>query len=160
MIAAAPGRASRPNKPDLYAAAPGCCASSTGKVWTLDPEGIAGEPAGGGGRCPTSPPTAARPNATDAFVGLPPPRTRQRTRSLTAGRSSWRFLRAAALNGRAITYCYLWCTRPHDETPATILEEHGLRLTAASVLSQVHAPVEQRGGDTAPPRGSSSSSRW
>ena len=56
------------------------------------------------------------------------------------------FLRAAALDGRAITDCYLWCTRPHDETPATILEEHGLRLTAASVLSQVHAPVEQRGG--------------
>ena len=34
----------------------------------------------------------------------------------------------------------------HDETPATILEEHGLKLTTASVLSQVHAPVEQRGG--------------
>ena len=62
-IAAAPGACfATSNKPDLYAATR-LLREQHGEVWVLDPEGIAGEPAGGGGtRCPTSPPTAARPS--------------------------------------------------------------------------------------------------
>ena len=55
-------------------------------------------------------------------------------------------LRAAALAERPITQAFLWSTRPNDDEPARILEEHGLELAAASVLDHVHAPFEQRGG--------------
>ena len=47
---------------------------------------------------------------------------------------------------RPITQALLWSTRPNDDEPARILEEHGLELAAASVLDQVHSPFEQRGG--------------
>ena len=56
------------------------------------------------------------------------------------------FMRAAALDHRPLTDCYVWSTKPHDETPARILEAHGLRLMAASVMGEIDAPVEQRGG--------------
>jgi type IV secretory pathway TraG/TraD family ATPase VirD4 len=148
-ILAAPGPCfATSNKPDLYAATR-LTREQHGRIWTLDPEGIAGEPATWWWD-PLSYVTSDRTavELTDAFVGAyrhpdsrPDPFFDPAGQKLVAN-----FLRAAALDGRPITDCYLWCTRPHDDTPAVILEHHGLKLAAASVLSQVHAPVEQRGG--------------
>ena len=45
-----------------------------------------------------------------------------------------------------MTQAFLWSTRPNDDEPARILQDHGLELAAASVLDHVHAPFEQRGG--------------
>ena len=136
------------NKPDLYAATR-LLREQRGRVWTLDPERIAGERARWWWN-PLSYVTSDRRaiELTDAFVGAyrhpdarPDPFFDPQGQKLVAN-----FLRAAALDDRPIVDCYLWCTRPHDETPARILEDHGLRLASASVLSQVHAPFEQRGG--------------
>jgi type IV secretory pathway TraG/TraD family ATPase VirD4 len=55
-------------------------------------------------------------------------------------------LLAAALDGRPITDVYTWLTRETDETPADILREHGIRLTADQVAGVISAPDKQRGG--------------
>ena len=47
---------------------------------------------------------------------------------------------------RPVTQAFRWSTRPNDDEPARILQDHGLELAAASVLDHVHAPFEQRGG--------------
>jgi len=142
-IASAPGACfATSNKPDLYAATR-LLREQHGAVWTLDPEAIAGEPPGWWWD-PLSYVTSDRRaiELTDAFVGAyRHPDARPDAFFDPAGQKLVaNFLRAAALDGRPITDCYLWTTRPHDQTPATILEEHGLQLAAASVLSQVHAP--------------------
>lgn len=55
-------------------------------------------------------------------------------------------LLAAALDNRPITDVYLWLTRPSDERPVEILEEHGFELSSAQVGGVVALPEKQRGG--------------
>ncbi|GAA1821380.1 type IV secretory system conjugative DNA transfer family protein [Agromyces neolithicus] len=55
-------------------------------------------------------------------------------------------LLAAALSSRPITDVYLWTTRPADETPAEILEEHNYTLQAARLFGAINLPDKQRGG--------------
>jgi type IV secretory pathway TraG/TraD family ATPase VirD4 len=148
-LRAAPGAAfSTSNKPDCYAATR-LAREQTGTVWTLDPEQIASQPAAwwwnplsyvssdrtAAELCGAFVDAYRHPDARDdAFFE---PKGQQLVQNL---------LRAAALDGRALTDCYLWSTRPEDDTPAIILTEHGLTLQAASVMAEVHAPGDQRGG--------------
>jgi type IV secretory pathway TraG/TraD family ATPase VirD4 len=148
-ILSAPGAAfATSNKPDLYAATR-LLRERTGTVWTLDPEQLVGEQAWWWWN-PLSYVTSDRKAAelTGAFVDAyrhpdakPDPFFDPKGERLVEA-----FMRAAALDHRPLTDCYLWSTKPHDETPARILEAHGLRLTAASVMGEIDAPVEQRGG--------------
>ncbi len=55
-------------------------------------------------------------------------------------------LLAAALDHRPITQVYVWVTRPNDEEPAQILDQHHYDLQAKAVLADVHAPDKQRQG--------------
>lgn len=55
-------------------------------------------------------------------------------------------LLAASLDGRPITDVYVWLTRPSDERPAEILEEHGFELSSAQVGGVIALPEKQRGG--------------
>ena len=55
-------------------------------------------------------------------------------------------LLAAALDKRPLTDVYIWLTRPSDETPAEILEEHGYTLSAAQLNGVIALPEKQRGG--------------
>ncbi len=128
---------------------PRCCASATGRCGRLDPEQLVGEPASWWWN-PLSYVTSDRKAAelTGAFVDAyrhpdakPDPFFDPKGEKLVEA-----FMRAAALDHRPLTDCYLWSTKPHDETPARILEAHGLRLMAASVMGEIDAPVEQRGG--------------
>ena len=118
-------------------------------MWNFDPEQIAaGEPDWWWN--PLSYVTSDRRalELTDAFVGAyrdpdarPDPFFDPAGQELVS-----HLLRAAALDDRPITQAFLWSTRPNDDEPARILQEHGLELAAASVLDHVHAPFEQRGG--------------
>jgi type IV secretory pathway TraG/TraD family ATPase VirD4 len=148
-ILSAPGAVfATSNKPDLYAATR-LLRERRGTVWTLDPEQLVGEPARWWWN-PLSYVTCDRKAAelTGAFVDAyrhpdakPDPFFDPKGERLVEA-----FMRAAALDHRPLTDCYLWATKPHDETPARILQEHGLRLMAASVMGEIDAPVEQRGG--------------
>ena len=148
-LLAAPGAAfATSNKPDLYAATRGL-REQNGRVWNFDPEKLAA----GGSDWWWNPLTYVTSDRralelTDAFVGAyrdpdarPDPFFDPAGQELVS-----HLLRAAALSGRPITQAFLWSTRPNDDEPARILEEHGLDLAAASVLDHVHAPFEQRGG--------------
>ena len=140
---------SRPPTSPTSTPPPAWSASSPDRSGTSTPNSSpAGNPAGGGTRSATSPPTAARLELTDAFVGAyrdpdarPDPFFDPAGQELVAN-----LLRAAALDKRPITQTLLWSTRPTDDEPAQILQEHGLELAAASVLDHVHSPFEQRGG--------------
>lgn len=55
-------------------------------------------------------------------------------------------LLAAALDGQPITTAYAWVTRPNDDRPADILDEHGYDMVAAQVRGVINAPDKQRGG--------------
>jgi type IV secretory pathway TraG/TraD family ATPase VirD4 len=148
-ILSAPGACfATSNKPDLYAATR-LLRERTGTVWTLDPEQLAGERPSWWWN-PLSYVTSDRKAAelTGAFVdAYRHPESRPDGFFDPKGEKLVEaFLRAAALEGRPLTDCYEWTNRPHDETPARILERHGLRLMAASVMGEVDAPVEQRGG--------------
>ena len=120
-----------------------------GRVWNFDPEQIAaGEPDWWWN--PLSYVTSDRRalELTDAFVGAyrdpdarPDPFFDPAGQELVS-----HLLRAAAIAERPITQAFLWSTRPNDDEPARILQDHGLELAAASVLDHVHAPFEQRGG--------------
>ena len=148
-ILSAPGACfTTSNKPDSYTATR-LLRERVGTVWTLDPEQLVGEPPTWWWN-PLSYVTSDRKAAelAGAFVDAyrhpdakPDPFFDPKGESLVEA-----FLRAAALDGRPLTDCYQWSTRPHDDTPARILERHGLRLMAASVMGEVDAPVEQRGG--------------
>ena len=85
---------------------------------------------------------------TDAFVGAyRDPDARPEPFFDPAGQELVsHLLRAAALDGRPITQAPLWSTRPNDDEPARILQDHGLELAAASLLDNIHSPFEQRGG--------------
>ncbi len=148
-VLAAPGAAfATSNKPDLYAATR-LIREQQGSVWNFDPEQLAaGEPDWWWN--PLTYVTSDRRalELTDAFVGAyrdpdarPDPFFDPAGQELVS-----HLLRAAALAGRPITQAFLWSTRPNDDEPARILEDHGLALAAASVLDHVHAPFEQRGG--------------
>ncbi len=148
-LLAAPGAAfATSNKPDLYAATR-AVREQHGQVWNFDPEQLAaGEPDWWWN--PLTYVTSDRRalELTDAFVGAyrdpdarPDPFFDPAGQELVS-----HLLRAAALAERPITQAFLWSTRPNDDEPARILEEHGLELAAASVLDHVHAPFEQRGG--------------
>ena len=146
---AAPGAAfATSNKPDLYAATRGV-REQRGRVWNFDPEQLAAGEADWWWN-PLSYVTSDRRalELTDAFVGAyrdpdarPDPFFDPAGQELVS-----HLLRAAALADRPITQAFLWSTRPNDDEPARILQEHGLELAAASVLDHVHAPFEQRGG--------------
>ena len=148
-ILSAPGAVfATSNKPDLYAATR-LLRERTGTVWTLDPEQLVGEAASWWWN-PLSYVTSDRKAAelTGAFVDAyrhpeakPDPFFDPKGEKLVEA-----FMRAAAADDRPLTDCYLWSTKPHDDTPARILEGHGLRLMAASVMGEIDAPVEQRGG--------------
>jgi type IV secretory pathway TraG/TraD family ATPase VirD4 len=148
-ILSAPGACfATSNKPDLYAATR-LLRERNGDVWTLDPEQLVGEPASWWWN-PLSYVTSDRKAAelTGAFVDAyrhpesrPDPFFEPKGERLVEA-----FMRAAALDHRPLTDCYLWSTKPHDDTPARILEAHGLQLMAASVMGEIDAPVEQRGG--------------
>ena len=148
-LLAAPGAAfATSNKPDLYAATR-LVREHHGQVWNFDPEQLAaGEPDWWWN--PLTYVTSDRRSLelTDAFVGAyrdpdarPDPFFDPAGQELVS-----HLLRAAALSQRPITQAFLWSTRPNDDEPARVLEEHGLELAAASVLDHVHAPFEQRGG--------------
>jgi hypothetical protein len=148
-LLAAPGPAfATSNKPDLYAATRGV-REQHGRVWNFDPEQLAAGEADWWWN-PLSYVTSDRRalELTDAFVGAyrdpdarPDPFFDPAGQELVS-----HLLRAAALADRPITQAFLWSTRPNDDEPARILQEHGLELAAASVLDHVHAPFEQRGG--------------
>ena len=118
-------------------------------MWNFDPEQLAaGEPDWWWN--PLSYVTSDRRalELTDAFVGAyrdpdarPDPFFDPAGQELVS-----HLLRAAALAERPVTQAFLWSTRPNDDEPARILQDHGLELAAASVLDHVHAPFEQRGG--------------
>ena len=148
-VLAAPGAAfATSNKPDLYAATR-LLRERHGRVWNFDPEQLAaGEPDWWWN--PLTYVTSDRRalELTDAFVGAyrdpdarPDPFFDPAGQELVS-----HLLRAAVLSGRPITQAFLWSTRPNDDEPAQILEDHGLQLAAASVLDHIHAPFEQRGG--------------
>jgi type IV secretory pathway TraG/TraD family ATPase VirD4 len=148
-LLAAPGAAfATSNKPDLYAATR-AIRERDGRVWNFDPEAIAaGEPDWWWN--PLSYVTSDRRalELTDAFVGAyrdpdarPDPFFDPAGQELVS-----HLLRAAAIADRPVTQAFLWATRPNDDEPARILQDHGLELAAASVLDHVHAPFEQRGG--------------
>ena len=148
-LLAAPGAAfATSNKPDLYAATR-LVREQGGRVWNFDPEQVAaGEPDWWWN--PLSYVTSDRRalELTDAFVGAyrdpdarPDPFFDPAGQELVS-----HLLRAAAIAERPVTQAFLWSTRPNDDEPARILQDHGLDLAAASVLDHVHAPFEQRGG--------------
>jgi TraM recognition site of TraD and TraG len=148
-LLSAPGAAfATSNKPDLYAATR-LLREERGRVWNFDPEQLAaGQPDWWWN--PLSYVTSDRRalELTDAFVGAyrdpdarPDPFFDPAGQELVS-----HLLRAAALDGRPITQALLWSTRPNDDEPARILQEHGLELAAASVLDNIHSPFEQRGG--------------
>ena len=148
-LLAAPGAAfATSNKPDLHSATR-LIRERSGEVWNFDPEKLAGgQPSWWWN--PLSYVTSDRRalELCDAFVGAyrdpdarPDPFFDPAGQELVA-----HLLRAAALDRRPITQALLWSTRPNDDEPARILEEHQLTLAAASVLDQVHSPFEQRGG--------------
>ena len=148
-LLAAPGPAfATSNKPDLYAATRGA-REQHGRVWNFDPEQLAaGEPEWWWN--PLTYVTSDRRalELTDAFVGAyrdpdarPDPFFDPAGQELVS-----HLLRAAALASRPTTQALLWSTRPNDDEPARILQDHGLQLAAASVLDHIHAPFEQRGG--------------
>jgi len=148
-LLAAPGSAfATSNKPDLYAATRSV-REQGGRVWNFDPEAIAAGEADWWWN-PLSYVTSDRRalELTDAFVGAyrdpdarPDPFFDPAGQELVS-----HLLRAAAIDGRPVTQAFLWSTRPNDDEPARILQDHGLELAAASVLDHVHAPFEQRGG--------------
>ena len=148
MLAAPAAAFATSNKPDVYAATR-LLREQHGRVWNFDPEQLAaGEPDWWWN--PLTYVTSDRRalELTDAFVGAyrdpdarPDPFFDPAGQELVS-----HLLRAAALSGRPITQAFLWSTRPNDDEPARILEDHGLDLAAASVLDHVHAPFEQRGG--------------
>ena len=118
-------------------------------MWNFDPEAIAAGEADWWWN-PLSYVTSDRRalELTDAFVGAyrdpdarPDPFFDPAGQELVS-----HLLRAAALDERPVTQAFLWSTRPNDDEPARILQDHGLELAAASVLDHVHAPFEQRGG--------------
>ena len=148
-LLSAPGAAfATSNKPDLHSSTR-LLREDVGQVWNFDPERLAGgEPTWWWN--PLTYVTSDRRalELTDAFVGAyrdpdarPDPFFDPAGQELVAN-----LLRAAALDDRPITQALLWSTRPNDDEPARILEEHGLELAAASVLDHVHSPFEQRGG--------------
>ena len=148
-LLSAPGAAfATSNKPDLHSATR-LLREQSGRVWNFDPEQLAGgHPTWWWN--PLTHVTSDRRamELTDAFVGAyrhpdarPDPFFDPAGQELVAS-----LLRAAALDHRPITQALLWSTRPNDDEPARILEEHQLTLAAASVLDQVHSPFEQRGG--------------
>ena len=148
-ILSAPGACfATSNKPDLYAATR-LLRERTGTVWTFDPEQLVGESASWWWN-PLSYVTSDRKagELTGAFVDAyrHPDAKPDAFFDPKGEKLVEAFLRAAALEHRPLTDCYLWSTRPDDETPAEILERHGLRLMAASLIGEIHAPVEQRGG--------------
>ena len=148
-LLAAPGAAfATSNKPDLYAATRSV-REQHGRVWNFDPEQIAAGEADWWWN-PLSYVTSDRRalELTDAFVGAyrdpdarPDPFFDPAGQELVS-----HLLRAAAIARRPVTQAFLWSTRPNDDEPARILQDHGLELAAASVLDHVHAPFEQRGG--------------
>jgi type IV secretory pathway TraG/TraD family ATPase VirD4 len=148
-LLAAPGAAfATSNKPDLYAATR-ALREAGGRVWNFDPEAIAAGEADWWWN-PLSYVTSDRRalELTDAFVGAyrdpdarPDPFFDPAGQELVS-----HLLRAAAIDNRPVTQAFLWATRPNDDEPARILQDHGLELAAASVLDHVHAPFEQRGG--------------
>jgi type IV secretory pathway TraG/TraD family ATPase VirD4 len=148
-LLSAPGAAfATSNKPDLHSATRQLREQS-GQVWNFDPEQIAGGHPDWWWNPLTYVTSDRRAlELTDAFVGAyrdpdarPDPFFDPAGQELVSN-----LLRAAALDDRPITQALLWSTRPNDEHAARILEEHGLRLAAASVLDHVHSPFEQRGG--------------
>ena len=148
-LLSAPGAAfATSNKPDLYAATR-LLREHRGQVWNFDPEQLAGGTPDWWWN-PLSYVTSDRraSELTDAFVGAyrdpdarPDPFFDPAGQELVS-----HLLRAAALDQRPITQALLWSTRPNDDEPARILQEHGLDLAAASVLDNIHSPFEQRGG--------------
>ncbi|MHB8657447.1 MAG: type IV secretory system conjugative DNA transfer family protein [Solirubrobacteraceae bacterium] len=148
-LLAAPGAAfATSNKPDLYSATR-MTRERSGRIWNFDPEAIAAGDADWWWN-PLSYVTSDRRalELTDAFVGAyrdpdarPDPFFDPAGQELVS-----HLLRAAAIDGRPVTQAFLWSTRPNDDEPARILQDHGLELAAASVLDHIHAPFEQRGG--------------
>ena len=148
LLAAPAAAFATSNKPDLYAATR-AVREQHGRVWNFDPEQLAaGEPEWWWN--PLTYVTSDRRalELTDAFVGAyrdpdarPDPFFDPAGQELVS-----HLLRAAALSSRPITQAFLWSTRPNDDEPARILQDHGLQLAAASVLDHLHAPFEQRGG--------------
>lgn len=55
-------------------------------------------------------------------------------------------LLAAALDRRPITDVYRWLTRPDEDLPVQLLEEHGFTMVADQVAGVIHSPEKQRGG--------------
>ena len=148
LLAAPAAAFATSNKPDLYAATR-LVREQSGEVWNFDPEQLTGGQPGWWWN-PLSYITSDRRalELTDAFVGAyrdpdarPDPFFDPAGQELVAN-----LLRAAALDERPITQALRWSTRPTDDEPAQILQEHGLELAAASVLDHVHSPFEQRGG--------------
>jgi type IV secretory pathway TraG/TraD family ATPase VirD4 len=148
-LLAAPGAAfATSNKPDLYAAT-ALARAQRGRVWNFDPGALAGgEPDWWWN--PLSYVTSDRRalELTDAFVGAyrdpdarPDPFFDPAGQELVS-----HLLRAAAIAQRPVTQTFLWSTRPNDDEPARILQDHGLELAAASVLDHIHSPFNQRGG--------------
>jgi len=148
-VLAAPGGAfATSNKRDLIDATRDPRAG-VGEVWVFDPQAIASEPPEWWWN-PLSYVTdevkAARladvfalsnrePGArTDAFFD-------PAGQDLVAN-----LLFAAALDRRPLTQVYLWLTRPNDDEPVKILEEHGLEQLAAALQAVINAPERQRGG--------------
>jgi len=148
-ILAAPGGAfATSNKRDLVDATRDP-RSAVGEVWVFDPQAIAGEQPDWWWNpldYVTDEVKAARladvfalsnrdPGArTDAFFD-------PAGQDLVAN-----LLFAASLARRPLTQVYLWLTRPNDDEPVKVLEEHGLEQLAAALQAVINAPEKQRGG--------------
>ncbi len=149
-LLAAPGAAfATSNKADLYAATAGP-RSELGRIWNFDPQQITtpAKPTWWWNPLTYVTSDAKASELTDAFVAASrDPNARTDAFFDKGGEQLAAYLlRAAALDNRPVTQALEWSTTPNDEEPVTILREHGLELSAASLLSSINAPDKQRDG--------------
>ena len=148
LLAAPAAAFATSNKPDLYAATR-LLREQFGQVWNFDPEQLTGgqpqlvvEPAQ---LRHLRPPRARAHRRVRRRLPRPrrPPRPVLRSRWARARRQSvaGRGPRQAADHAGAA-----WSTRPTDDEPARILQDHGLELACRIRPRSRHSPFEQRGG--------------
>lgn len=148
-LLAAPGAAiATSNKRDLLDATRDVRAS-TGTVWVFDPQGVAGEtPTWWWNPLDTVNDERSAAELAEHFASA--------GRSLDAKTDAYfdpaaetllaNLFLAAAIDGRPITDCWTWLSRPADEAPADLLTQHGFPLKGEELRATMNTPDKQREG--------------